>query len=640
MSRDNLYYVRILLAVGLVATVVTYWIGLKGPFLLDDEANLKSIPEWLSGNLGLQTLLLERGAGMFGRAVSMATFAFNAWLGGYTPFSFKLGNLIIHMLCGGMIFVFLRRLVLHDSLLKNQASIVAATVATLWLLHPLHASTVLYAVQRMAQLSAFLILIGLWTYLVLRERLQQSPSIGAASMLLLGIPALTVVAFLAKENGMLLPVLCTVVELAWFGGRVRPKSVRLFHILYVAFPVVVGSLLLALRPDRFLGGYRSRDFSLTERLLSQGRALCDYLWKLIAPNPPKMGVYTDDFAISTGLLSPPSTLLALLVLLGLTLATWYWRKKLPSVFFGWLFFLVAHSLEAGPVPLELYFEHRNYLPSMGILLALVALAFGGGRVLAAKGIRPTRIGIVTLAAVLIVFIAGTHGRARVWRDPLLIAESSLQTHPDSLRANSYVLAAAINYRDMERIEKVLENLKSSPHPRNRSMAHAYSLYVGCVLKQDGDPSDLEAFVTLTPLPLTLAEYQPFNALYQFTAQHGCGRVTDQMIGNSLTRLADRAVSQPDPWRIRYQAASFLARSGDWEATLKQAQLAWQPAATPSIATPLVLAQIQLGDFQGAEQTFQEASDRSDASNAQEKAGLRWLRGKIDSAKKAPEPNDH
>src|SRR5690606_30500431 len=135
------------------------------------------------------------------------------------------------------------------------------------------------------------------------------------------------------------------------------------------------------------------------------------------PNPPRMGIYTDDFAASTGILNPSTTLFAILFLLAITFAAWRWRNRLPALFFGWSFFLVAHSLEAGPIPLELYFEHRNYLPSVGIMLASLVLVVALGHRLSDLGIRAGRIGVVLALGVCVVLAIGTHGRAQVWRDP-------------------------------------------------------------------------------------------------------------------------------------------------------------------------------------------------------------------------------
>lgn len=44
--------------------------------------------------------------------------------------------------------------------------------------------------------------------------------------------------------------------------------------------------------------------------------------------------------------------------------------RIGLVFFGPVFFLAAHLVESSVIALELYFEHRNYLPSVGIFISL------------------------------------------------------------------------------------------------------------------------------------------------------------------------------------------------------------------------------------------------------------------------------
>lgn len=615
----------VLLTLAASLTLLVYWIGLNGPFILDDEANLRAIPEWLAGDLPLSVLVFERGAGMFGRPVSMASFALSAWIGGFTPFSMKLGNLLIHLLCGATIFGFLRALFQRDPNFKPHATLVAAIVASLWLLHPLHASTVLYAVQRMAQLSTLLILLGLWLYVALRQRLERGESAWASVALLAGIPAITVFAFLAKENGALLPLLCGVVEFTYFRGSRKVAAARLFSLFYVALPILGVAGLALFKPRFFLDGYISRDFTLVERLLSQGRALADYVFKLVIPNPPQMGVYTDDFATSTGLLSPPTTLLALLFLVTVSFAAWRLRNRIPALLFGWGFFLVAHAMEAGPISLELYFEHRNYLPAIGLLAMLVALAQWTGQRFGHAGLRPVRIGVVALAGMLALYAFGTHGRAQVWRNPLLIAESSLIAHPDSLRANTYVLAGAIQRGDRVRIDQILDALSQSSQPRSRSLSRIFRLYTDCMFDQTGNPADLEAFVTQTPLPISIAEAQPFDQFYRMTVSAPCEPLDDETFGMAISRLADRAseAQQPQMVRLRYQSASFFMRAGNWDATLREGRLAWRKDATVPAprAVPLVIAQAMTGDTTVAQATLDEAWGR--VVSEPEREVLQW-----------------
>ncbi|MDR6843111.1 hypothetical protein [Pseudoxanthomonas sacheonensis] len=629
-----------LLALVAATAVLAYWVGLGGPFVFDDYANFRSIPDWLQGRLGLSTLLFERGGGAFGRPVSMASFALNAKLLGYTPFAFKLVNLALHLVIGATIFALLRRLLLLDALLRPRAAWLAATITALWLLHPLHASTVLYAVQRMAQWSALIVLLGLWLYLTLRQKIAESPGSRAAiAGLFLGIPALTALAFLAKENGALLPLLCCIVELAYFQRGQRPKPVKGFLWVFGVAPFFAGAVLLSAKSERFLGAYAGRDFDMYQRLLSQGRALCDYVFQLLLPNPTRMGVFTDDFAISTGWLSPPTTALAFAALAAASVLAWRLRRRSPSIAFGWAFFLGAHAMEASFVPLELYYEHRNYLPSVGLLTAVVALFVLLARCLQERDVNGGRIAKVALAGTLLVFAIVTHGRAKVWKSPITIAASSLLSHPESINATSYVLANTIAVNDAEAADRIVAGMIASQRPRNRSLGYLYRAYAGCVLHGRANHDDLESFLETTPMPVTIPGTQPFFKLYMLMGAGKCSGLQDDGVGSVLRRLADRAeneAGQKGTHLIRYQSAAFFARARDWAAAREQGKLAWIPGAPSFFAAPLVQSYLSTGQVEQARQVLAEAERRADTSNASEKNGLEQLRDQIDAAYSADE----
>lgn len=617
----------------LVATVVVlaYWVGLGGPFVFDDFANFRSIPDWMAGKLGLSTLLFERGGGTFGRPVSMASFALNAKLLGYTPFAFKLVNLALHLVIGATIFALLRRLLQLDAALRPRAAWLAAAITALWLLHPLHASTVLYAVQRMAQWSALIVLLGLWLYLALRQKLAESPSGYAAAGLFLSIPALTALAFLSKENGALLPLLCCVVELSYFQRSKRPKPIKGFLWVFGVAPLLAGAALVFAKSERFLGAYAGRDFDVYQRLLSQGRALCDYVLQLLLPNPTRMGVFTDDFAISTGWLAPPTTALAFAALAAVSILAWRLGRRSPSIVFGWAFFLGAHALEASFLPLELYYEHRNYLPSMGLLTAVVALFVLFASRLEKRGVRVDRITKVALAGALLVFAIGTHGRARVWKSPITIATSGLLAHPESINATSYVLTNAIAVNDAEAADRIVATMIASERSRNRSLGYLYRAYTGCTLHGNANPEDLEAFLETTPMPVTIPGTQPFFKLYALMGAGKCAGLQDDGIGSVLRRLADRAeheAGQKGTHLIRYQSAAFFARAQDWGAAQEQGKLAWQPGAPSFFVSPLVQAYLATGQIGQAQQVLAEAEKRADSSNATEVGLIQQLQQQV------------
>src|SRR5690606_24439350 len=116
------------------------------------------------------------------------------------------------------------------------------------------------------------------------------------------------------------------------------------------------------------------DFSLPERLLSESRILVEYLYKIVLPSLRGGGIYHDDFVVSRGWLTPWTTAPAVAFVLGLVVIGIASRRRWPVLSFALLWFFAGHALESTALPLELYFEHRNYLPVFGILFALATWA--------------------------------------------------------------------------------------------------------------------------------------------------------------------------------------------------------------------------------------------------------------------------
>ncbi len=117
--------------------------------------------------------------------------------------------------------------------------------------------------------------------------------------------------------------------------------------------------------------WATRDFTLTTRLLSEARIIVDYIVWTLLPTPDALSFYHDNFHISTGLLTPWTTL-ASIVLLGALIALMLWlRRRLPLAALGIALFLGCQLLTGTILPLELIYEHRNYFASFGLLLAIV-----------------------------------------------------------------------------------------------------------------------------------------------------------------------------------------------------------------------------------------------------------------------------
>lgn len=629
---------RIILAIlfiGMVACMAVYWVGLRGPFMFDDVPTFGVIEAWLVGKSELQSVLFANTSPLTHRSLSMASFALGAKAFGYSSFTFKAVNLGLHLFCGLLAYRVLSLMLDRDRALSSQARIVAAFIVVAWWLHPFNVSTVLYAVQRMTQLAAICCLLGVWFYISIRTRIERDSTASRWLALFAGIPLLTLLGITAKQNAVVLPGLCLVVELAYFRMPRRwPKLLWWFYLLYIALPALAISAYVFANPDSLLDGFSMYSFTLPERLLSEGRVLVDYVQMLVAPNPPRMGVYTDDYVASTGLMSPPSTLFSLLALTVASVTAWRMRQHSSSVFAGWFLFLMAHSVEASFLPIELYYEHRNYLPSLGLFLAIAGIIGLMGQRLRHSGLRTGRMMVVIGAVVLALLALQTHGRARVWSDRFVLAESELANHPDSTRAVLiYIWLAKLSGDPARAYVVVNQTIKNTSDPKLRGLAQLFRIRMNCELHGKTPPGELAQVVE--PLPphvdLVMTQVMSYTAFLD-DPRRACKGITRGEFADALAKTVDRAVTQPDSshgkWMLRYAAARLYATEGNWVGAERQGRMAWQPAATAPVAEPLIRALVKLDRRSEAEVVYREALARSNPELPEDAAGLARYRALI------------
>ncbi len=414
-------------------TVVLYWSGLHGGFFFDDGPSILQAPGVQLGNLSLESLRqawFSGGAGPLGRPVAQLSFALNYFFSGFDPFAFKATNLAIHLTNGLLVFSLAKLLLKAAQPLAKQRDLLMSSgaVAALWLLHPIQLLPVLHVVQRMTSLSALFLLAALWLHIRARERT------GLASILIL-LPSWIVLwplSFLSKETGLLFPVFVLAWELI-LRRSAQGHLDRFARILATLAGVCVAAVMvyvLSPRAQWLWAGFETRPFSLAQRLLTEGRVLWFYLGLMVLPRLEVFGLYHDDMAMSTGWLTPWTTLPALLGLLALLGVAWWSRKRAPVVSFGLAWFFIGHLLESTVLPLELAHEHRNYLPLFGL-----ALTGGWGllQALQSKGERKT-IGVSLTLAALAYFAFVTTLRSNQFGDDGLRTQIEAQHHRASPRA--------------------------------------------------------------------------------------------------------------------------------------------------------------------------------------------------------------
>ncbi|MGB8635253.1 MAG: hypothetical protein WCD36_08175, partial [Rhodanobacteraceae bacterium] len=252
-------------------------------------------------------------------------------------------------------------------------NLAAALAAGLWLLHPLFVSTTLYIVQREAMLPATFVLLGLLAWLHGRQRLLTGHRLSGLAWLISGLGACTLLAVLSKGNGILLPALALVLEYTVMreppARGENPRGERMYRramLLLAWLPAALIALyILHAGWSGMLHGISSiRPWTLGQRLLTEPRILLDYLSLLWMPRPFTPGLFNDFIQVSTSPWQPVTTLPALLAVLGLIAGAVLGHRRWPALAAAGLFYFVGQSIESSTIALELYYEHRNYLPAL------------------------------------------------------------------------------------------------------------------------------------------------------------------------------------------------------------------------------------------------------------------------------------
>ncbi|MEY2169868.1 hypothetical protein [Rhodanobacter sp. FW106-PBR-LB-2-19] len=509
---------RWLLPIAMLIATAAYWPGLYGSWLFDDYPNIVDNPGVQPHEVSVPALVraaLSSPASDFKRPLASLSFAANYLASGLNPWSWKLFNLVVHLLNGVLVFLLARMLLLAVTRPnpppgssagqvpranegdKQRTGTVAALTAAGWMLLPINLTAVLYVVQREESMANLFVLLGLVGYVAGRQRMLRCRSAPSARMLLESAPPqdssqrsfahrvrsytegmwgglwlcvisltmATTIGLLAKETAAMLPLYAFLVEWILFRFKHAPLSagahpvrdnasdeavvahkVRSYgewdwriaglFVVVLAMPLLAG--LIWLLPNVLnSANWATRDFTLGTRLLSEVRIVCDYIGWTLLPTPQALSFYHDQFRISTGLLSPWTTLISVLGIAALVVLVFCLRRQKPLVALGVALYLGCHVMTGTIIPLELVYEHRNYFASFGVLLAVVPWLAAVPSEAVQPSIRRPRWLLprrTLLACLLLWWIGLTAATAYAWGDPLRLAQDLAVRAPDSPRA--------------------------------------------------------------------------------------------------------------------------------------------------------------------------------------------------------------
>jgi Flp pilus assembly protein TadD len=458
------------------ACLLAYANSFHCQFVFDDWSSIRDnvvvrdLSNWVPGALGY--------AKNPNRYIGNLTFALNYAVGGLSVTGYHVVNLAIHLanalLVYALVVLTFRTPRLAGSELASASRQIALAAALLFATHPIQSQAVTYVVQRLASLATLFYVLTVVLYARWRLADRERPAWArAASYLPIVLSA--VLAMKTKEISFTLPAALALYELCFLEGR---PARRIAFLL----PIAAASLLIPLAIldiGKPVGEVLSSAQEVTkvatpvtrwDYLTTQLAVIVTYLRLILLP----VGQNLDhDYPVYRSFLEPKVlgsalTLAALVALAAYLYARTARRATRPLdpaarlVAFGIAWFFVAISVESSVIPIvDVIYEHRVYLPSVGLF---AAVATGGMLVARRFTPRPGRLALGVAATLAAVLAVATLARNRVWRDELTIWSDVVEKSPNKTRPHSNVGVALVAVgREREALEHFLAVVRIDPN---------------------------------------------------------------------------------------------------------------------------------------------------------------------------------
>lgn len=420
-------------------SIIVFLAGSTGPFILDDIGNLNTLTGISSNSFLSDTLyfITNGTTSSLGRPITLLTFAaqHNDWP--HNPYAFKIVNIAIHAFNVCLVFYFLRFLQI-----KNTTTVLLLVATLFWAVNPIHVYTVLYTVQRMTLLACTFSLIALIIYCHTIYKTEHSNI--TKSLLFILINFILILGVLSKENAVLTYAIILLLNVTFF-KHINSSIKKIYTILCSCILAVVAYEMFAMTN---FDTFPNRNFDAFERIATQSVILLDYLTKTILPLIGRYTIYGDGYSVYT--FNNPIVIFSFISHILLLSGTYAVRKRSPLLFIGLSFFYLGHIMESTFLNLELYFEHRNYFPAIGLAICL-------------WGLIDYLVKYKTMAIALISIILSASAftsvmESKLFGDEYRHAVYSERQYPNSIRAKLALINELLKIGKLELADKKLSEL--------------------------------------------------------------------------------------------------------------------------------------------------------------------------------------
>ena len=562
-----------------LAVFVVYWPSLQNGFVWDDTALVEKDPLIRSWRLAAEGfrhfLFLDATGSDFYRPVQRLTYTADYAIHGFNAGGYHLSNLIYHAAAATSLF-FLIDILVRDAAgwTRRRQHFFAAACASIWAVHPIHSSAVIYVSGRADLLAGFFVFSGL--SLALRDvpvKVLRPGWKTLAAAVLLGM------ACLSKEIGIVgLPIL-----LAFLITRKRKQAAQTWLVIGVVIAGFYALLRLSaeqIEPPAVTPG------PAPVRPILAARAVAEYSGLLALPVNLRM---ERDLRSATrgrlqenlrqGMRREYQTLAG--VVIAGALAVWLVRsrRRFPRAFELLVAGIIAYLPVSNLIPLNAAAaEHWLYLPSAFFIAAI------GRSLLRLFDSRlsdyslPLRVGVTALTACWFAFLAcRTYVRCPDWRDQRTFLERTIRDGGDSARM-------LLNQGNLEfkegNLDLALEHYAEAE--RRQPDWPSAKLATAVVLVRKGDLGGAERLLaSVADVDSAHAERLQQMAIIEQRTSRGMG----------LALMKEATEHAPWNWELRRRYILLLRAGGTLESALRELrsllETQWYRAASWSMMGDLL-----------------------------------------------------
>ena len=467
---------------------------LEVPFYFDDNPVIIENAHIRITNLSFNAIK-NAGFNSFdsSRPIGYISFAINYYFHQYNPKGYHIVNIIVHILTGLLLYLFIKT-TLSIPISKSFSTLIpqsfnpafiAFFAALIWLVNPVHTQSVTYIVQRMNSMASMFFILSLWLYakgrmiqhlqltslqhdksskldkntLAIKRKTAFSFQLLIPGLYFSGAFLSWILALGCKQTAATLPFFIFLYD--WYFFQDLSKDWLKRQLKYLVFIFVLFGLIaflyLGLNPLEkitSISDYANKEFTFTERVLTQPRVVIYYLSLLFFPHPSRLNL-DHDFPLSHSLVDPITTLFSFCIIFGLIGWAVYRAKKERLISFCILWFFGNLVIESSVIPLAIIYEHRTYLPSMLVCFLFI--------ILGQRYIKLKWPGVVLFCFITAMFSFWTYQRNNIWRDPVTLWSDSVAKSPQKARPHGG-LGAALEKQDRieEAIQHYLKALRINP----------------------------------------------------------------------------------------------------------------------------------------------------------------------------------